>query len=238
MYEVERGGLMSKIMVVDDEIEIAEMIEDFLRLENIEVVKANSGEKALELFDDSIDLVVLDVNMDGISGIDTCKEIRKKSFTPVIFLTCNNSQSDMLLGLGVGADDYISKPFNPIELVARIKANIRRAESYNRGSISDEIITFDDIAVYRKRFKVYKSNVDVKISTKEFELLVYLMENAYIVLKRDQILNHVWGDTFYDENLVNTTIKRLRRKIEDDPENPEYIKTIWGAGYVFQGDVR
>lgn len=229
---------MPKIMVVDDEIEIAGMIEDFLNLENIEVVKVDSGEKALELFDESIDLVVLDVNMEGLSGIDVCKEIRKTSFIPVIFLTCNNSQSDMLLGLGVGADDYITKPFNPIELVARIKANIRRAESYNRGSISDEIITFDDIAVYRKRFTVFKNNVDVKISTKEFELLVYLIENALIVLKREQILNHVWGDTFYDENLVNTTVKRLRRKIEDDPENPEYIKTIWGAGYVFQGNVR
>jgi DNA-binding response OmpR family regulator len=229
---------MAKIMVVDDEIEIAEMIEDFLRLEDIEVIKADSGEKALELFDDSIDLIVLDVNMDGISGIDTCKEIRKKSFTPIIFLTCNNSQNDMLLGLGVGADDYITKPFNPIELIARIKANIRRAESYNSGSISDEIITFDDIAVYRKRFTVFKNNIDVKISTKEFELLVYLIENAHIVLKREQILNNVWGDIYYDENLVNTTIKRLRRKIEDDPENPEYIKTIWGAGYVFQGNVR
>ena len=229
---------MPKIMVVDDEIEIAGMIEDFLNLENIEVVKVDSGERALELFDESIDLVVLDVNMEGLSGIDVCKEIRKTSFIPVIFLTCNNSQSDMLLGLGVGADDYITKPFNPIELVARIKANIRRAESDNRGSISDEIITFDDIAVYRKRFTVFKNNVDVKISTKEFELLVYLIENALIVLKREQILNHVWGDTFYDENLVNTTVKRLRRKIEDDPENPEYIKTIWGAGYVFQGNVR
>ena len=229
---------MPKIMVVDDEIEIAGMIEDFLNLENIEVVKVDSGERALELFDESIDLVVLDVNMEGLSGIDVCKEIRKTSFIPVIFLTCNNSQSDMLLGLGVGADDYITKPFNPIELVARIKANIRRAESDNRGSISDEIITFDDIAVYRKRFTVFKNNVDVKISTKEFELLIYLIENALIVLKREQILNHVWGDTFYDENLVNTTVKRLRRKIEDDPENPEYIKTIWGAGYVFQGNVR
>jgi DNA-binding response OmpR family regulator len=229
---------MAKIMIVDDEIEIAEMIEDFMRLEDIEVVKVNSGEKALELFDDSIDLVVLDVNMDGITGIDTCKEIRKTSFTPIIFLTCNNSQNDMLLGLGVGADDYMTKPFNPIELVARIKANIRRAASYNKGSISDEIITFDDIAVYRKRFTVMKNNTDVKISTKEFELLVYLIENAHIVLKREQILNHVWGDIFYDENLVNTTVKRLRRKIEDDPENPEYIKTIWGAGYVFQGIVK
>jgi len=225
-------------MVVDDEIEIAEMIEDFLRIEDIEVVKANSAEKALELFNDDIELLVLDINLDGLNGIELCKHIRKTSYVPIIFLTCKNSQNDMLLGFGVGADDYITKPFNPVELVARIKANIRRIRSYNKGSIKDEIITFGDIAIYRKGYKVYKNKEDVNITSKEFNLLLYLIENAYIVLSRNQILNSVWGDSFYDENLVNTTIKRLRKKIEDDPDNPVYIKTIWGAGYVFEGDVR
>jgi DNA-binding response OmpR family regulator len=229
---------MPKIMVVDDEIEIAEMIEDFLRIENIEVVKANSGEMALKLLTKDIELLVLDINMDGMNGIELCKKIRKTNFIPIIFLTCNNSQNDMLLGLGVGADDYITKPFNPVELVARIKANIRRSNSYNRGAIQDEIITFGDIAIYKKRYKVYKNKEDTRITTKEFNLLMYLIENAYIVLSRDQILNSVWGDSFYDENLVNTTVKRLRKKIENNPEKPEYIKTIWGAGYVFEGDVR
>ncbi len=229
---------MSKIMVVDDEIEIAEMIEDFLRIESIEVIKADCGEKALSLLNDELELIVLDINMDGMSGIEVCKEIRKVSYIPIIFLTCNNSQNDMLLGLGVGADDYITKPFNPVELVARIKANIRRTRSYNTGSIKDEIITFGDIAIYKKRHKVYKNKVDINIATKEFYLLLYLIDNAYIVLTRDQILNHVWGDNYYDENLVNTTIKRLRKKIEDNPDKPQYIKTIWGAGYVFEGNVK
>ena len=230
---------MSKIMVVDDEIEIADMIEDFLRIENIEVVKANSAEKALKLFNEDIELLVLDINLeDGLNGIELCKQIRKTNFIPIIFLTCKNSQNDMLLGFGVGADDYITKPFNPVELVARIKANIRRIRPYNKGSIKDEIITFGDIAIYRKGYKVYKNKEDVNITSKEFNLLLYLIENAYIVLSRNQILNSVWGDSFYDENLVNTTIKRLRKKIENNPDNPEYIKTIWGAGYVFEGDVR
>ncbi len=229
---------MSKIMVVDDEIEIAEMIEDFLRIESIEVVKASNSETALKNLDDSIQLLVLDINMDGMNGIELCKEIRKSSFIPIIFLTCNHSQNDMLLGLGVGADDYITKPFNPVELVARIKAILRRTQSYNQGSIKDEIITFGDIIIYKKRYKIYKTNVDVKITAKEFNLLLYLIENAYIVLSRDQILTNVWGDSYYDENLVNTTIKRLRKKIEDNPEKPAYIKTIWGVGYVFEGDVR
>ncbi len=225
-------------MVVDDEIEIAEMIEDFLRIESIDVVKASNSEMALEMLDDSIQLMVLDINMDGMNGIDLCKKIRRSSFIPIIFLTCNNSQNDMLLGLGVGADDYITKPFNPVELVARIKAILRRTQSYNQGSIKDEIITFGDIIIYKKRYKIYKTNVDVKITAKEFNLLLYLIENAYIVLSRDQILTNVWGDAYYDENLVNTTIKRLRKKIENNPEKPQYIKTIWGVGYVFEGDVR
>jgi len=226
------------ILVVDDEIDIVNMIEDFLSFENVNVIKATSGEKALKKFNKDIKLVVLDINMPGISGIEVCKKIRKQYFTPIIFLTCNNSQSDTLLGLGVGADDYITKPFNPIELVARIKANIRRFEKYKDGNIKEEIITFGDIIVHKKKYKVYKNNENVKITSKEFELLNYLIKNAFIVLTRKQILEKVWGDTHYDENLVNTTIKRLRKKIEDEFDDPKYIKTVWGVGYVFEGEVR
>jgi DNA-binding response OmpR family regulator len=226
------------ILVVDDEIDIVNMIEDFLSFENINVIKATSGEEALKLFSKDIKLVVLDINMPGISGIEVCKKIRKKYFTPIIFLTCNNSQSDTLLGLGVGADDYITKPFNPIELVARIKANIRRFEKYKDGNIKEEIITFGVIIVHKKKYKVYKNNENVKITSKEFELLNYLINNAFMVLTRKQILDKVWGDTHYDENLVNTTIKRLRKKIEDKYDDPKYIKTVWGVGYVFEGEVR
>lgn len=232
------GYSMSKIMVVDDEIEIADMIEDFLRIENIRVVKAESAEKALELLSDDIELLVLDINLDGMNGIELCKKIRKTSFVPIIFLTCNSSQNDILLGLGVGADDYVSKPFNPVELVARIKVCLRRTKSYSKGSIKDEIITFGDIVIYKNGHKVFKNKEDINITTKELSLLLYLIENAYIVLNRDQILNEVWGDSYYDKNLVNTAIKRLRRKIESNPEKPKYIKTVWGVGYVFEGDVR
>ncbi|MBN2287179.1 MAG: response regulator transcription factor [Tissierellales bacterium] len=229
---------MLKVMVVDDEIEIAELIEDFLRIENIDVIKATSGEEALKLLDKTIQLIVLDINMSGMNGIELCKRIRKDSVIPIIFLTCNNTQRDMLLGLGVGADDYMTKPFNPIELVARIKVNIRRYQSYSKGDLADEIITFGDIVIYKKSYKVYKNTIDVSITPKEFRLLIYLIDNAYIVLSRQQILDHVWGTEFYDENLVNTTIKRLRKKIENSPDNPEYIQTIWGLGYMFQGEVR
>lgn len=232
---------MTKILIVDDEKDIIQLIRDFSILEKFEIIEANSGEEALELFDDSISLIVLDVNMDGISGLDVCKTIRKKSYVPIIFLTCNNSQADMILGLCIGADDYITKPFNPIELIARIKTNIRRFKNYSSNQIEnnkDDIIIFGDITVYNKSFKVCKNCEDINITTKEFTLLKYLIKNAHIVLSRTQILINVWGDTHYDENLVNTTIKRLRRKIEDDPENPKYIKTIWGAGYIFDVEIK
>lgn len=229
---------MSKIMIVDDEIEIADMIDDFLSIEGIEVIKAQSGKEALKKFNSSIDLIILDINMEDMKGTEVCKEIRKTSFVPIIFLTCNSSQTDVLLGLGLGADDYMTKPFNPVELSARVKANIRRVKSYSDHKSKDEIIIFDDIIISKRGYKVHKHEIDVHITSMEFKLLVYLIENAGIVLTRNQILNKVWGDDFYDENLVNSTIKRLRRKIESNSEEPKYIKTIWGVGYVFEGDIR
>ncbi len=226
---------MQKIMIVDDEIEIAEMIEDFLSIEDMEIVKASSGAQALELFDETFDLLVLDVNMDDMSGTEVCKAIRKVSYVPIIFLTCNNTQSDMMRGFSVGADDFISKPFDPIDLSMRIKANIRRFKTYRKIDPSEDVLRCGDLAVHSKKFKVYKNDVDLEMPVIQFKLLQYMMENAYIVLTRNQILNAVWGNEFYDENLVNTTIKRLRKTIEDVPDQPLYIKTVRGVGYVFEG---
>lgn len=228
---------MSKIMIVDDEIEIAEMIEDFLRLDGIQVVKIQSGTEALKQLNETIDLIILDINMKDMKGTDVCKMIRKTSYVPIIFLTCNSKQSDVLLGLGLGADDYMTKPFNPIELVARVKANIRRVKSYGSVEVDEEMICFGDVVINKKGYRVYKNDKDVHITSTEFKLLLYLISNAFIVLTRNQILNKVWGDDYYDENLVNATIKRLRRKIEHQPNEPTYIRTIWGVGYVFEGIV-
>lgn len=227
---------MSKIMIVDDEIEIAEMIEDFLRLDGIEVIKVQSGKEALIQLNDDIDLIILDINMKDMKGTEVCKAIRKFSYVPIIFLTCNSKQSDVLLGLGLGADDYMTKPFNPIELVARVKANIRRVKSYL--AVDEEVISFGDVVINKKGYRVYRNDVDVHITSTEFKLLLYLISNAFIVLTRNQILNKVWGDDYYDENLVNATIKRLRRKIESNPNEPVFIRTIWGVGYVFEGVVK
>ncbi|WZL73829.1 response regulator transcription factor [Clostridiaceae bacterium 35-E11] len=227
---------MDKIMVVDDEKDIIYMIRDFMKIHQIEVVEAFSGQEAIEKLDDAIKLLVLDINMEDMSGIELCKEIRKESNLPILFLTARSSQADKILGLGMGGDDYITKPFDPIELVARVQANLRRYDIYNH---TNEVqgrraITFDNIVVYPQHYRVLKNDRDIQLSMKEFELLLYFIKNAFLVLSREQILDNVWSHQVYDYNVVNTNIKRLRKKLEDDPKNPKYIKTIWGIGYTFE----
>jgi DNA-binding response OmpR family regulator len=228
---------MYRVLVVDDEKEIVNLIKDFMQIYSIEVVEAYSGEEALTKLDDTINLVVLDIGMDGMSGIETCKRIRKVTHIPVIFLTAKASQSDKVLGLGIGSDDYMTKPFDPIELVARVKAHIRRYAEYNsrRVSESDETIRCGSLMIYPDNYRVLKDGAAVPLTYKEFELFLYLVQNSGLVMTKEQILNKVWSNSTYDYNVVTTNIKRLRRKIEKDPDNPEYIHTVWGVGYVFEG---
>ncbi|MGE5630881.1 MAG: response regulator transcription factor [Caulobacteraceae bacterium] len=228
---------MDKVLVVDDEKDIVRLIKDFLQINAIEVVEAYSGEEALAKLDETIKLVILDISMEGISGIDTCKRIREMTNIPVIFLTAKASQSDKVLGLGIGSDDYITKPFDPIELVARVKANIRRYADYNGRTVDehDETVRFGSLVIYPRHYRVLKDGIPVSLTYKEFELFLYLVQNAGLVMTKEQILNKIWGSSVYDYNVVTTNIKRLRRKIEKDPDNPEYIQTIWGVGYVFEG---
>ncbi len=227
---------MKKILIIDDEKDIILLLKDFLEIENFEVVSTTNSGEAMSLLTDDISIVILDINMPGISGIQLCKEIRKTSQVPIIFISCNSSQSDILLGLGIGADDYITKPFDPIELIARIKANIRRSEIFS--VTQKNIVCFDDITLYINNYKMFKGDKEINITSKEFNLLVFFIKNAHIVLSRDKILREVWNDSHYDENVVNTTIKRLRDKLNSDNSNKTYIKTIWSVGYVFEADVK
>lgn len=228
---------MKKILIVDDEEDIILLLKDFLEIENFEVISTTNSQEVMGLLTDDISIVILDVNMPGISGVKLCKEIRKTSQVPIIFLSCKGSQSDILLGLGIGADDYITKPFDPIELIARIKANIRRSEIFSETK-KNIVCCFDDISLYIDNYRMYKGDKQVNISSREFSLLVYFVKNAHIVLSRDKILSEVWNHSHYDENLVNTTIKRLRDKLNSDNSNKTYIKTIWGVGYMFEADVK
>lgn len=218
---------MSKILVVDDELDIALLIKDVLEDEGFSTTAIDSSKKALELVQkEKFDLILLDVMMPEMSGTTLCTKIREITSSPIIFVTAKTSTLDKLLGFEVGADDYITKPFIIEELVARVKAHIRRN---NRVEVSN-IIKIGDIEINLDSYEVYKNNNLIDLSTREFELLAYLMKNAGIVLSKEKIFNSVWGENYGEIGTVAVHIKSLRNKLDPDEK---YIKTIWGLGYKF-----
>lgn len=227
---------MPKVLIVDDDKNIVSMISDFMRIHSIDVITGYTGEEAIELSkDNTIDLIILDVNMHDCDGFEACKIIRKSSNVPIIFLTAKTSQADKILGLGIGGDDYLTKPFDPLELVARVKSNIRRSAVYisDRPDDSDQI-TIGTLVINQTAHKVTKRGTIIDLSSTEYTLLLYLIENANRVLTRKEILINVWNSDIYTENTVNTYIMRLREKIEDNKNEPDYLITIRGEGYLFE----
>lgn len=225
---------MDKVLVVDDDKTIIKMISDFMKIYGFEVVSAYNGENALNKLDDSINLILLDINMNGINGIELCKILRERTNIPILFLTANSTQYDKILGFGVGADDYITKPFDPVELITRVQAQIRRYKQYaNRPNNSPNIIQFENIKIFKDAYRVFKNDTELNLTCTEFKLLMFFIENANKVLTRKQILNNVWKSDLYDENTVTTNIKRLREKLEDNKAEPKYIKSIRAIGYIF-----
>ena len=218
---------MEKILIVDDENDIAELISDILEDEGYETVIANDGKTAIKLVkEENFDLVLLDVMMPDISGTEVCASIRNETSCPIIFVTAKTNLTSKLVGFEVGADDYITKPFIIEELVARVKAHIRRN---NRVEVSN-IIKIGEIEINLDSYEVYKNNSLIDLSTREFELLAYLMKNAGIVLSKEKIFNSVWGENYGEIGTVAVHIKSLRNKLDPDEK---YIKTIWGLGYKF-----
>jgi len=222
-----------KILIVDDDKKIVSMIEDFMRINNIETISCYNGKDALRLANDSsIELIILDINMNDMTGFEVCKEIRKTIHVPIIFLTAKTTQADKILGLGIGGDDYITKPFDPLELVARVKSHIRRHQIYDNEK--QEIIEIRDLIINKKTHEVIIKNEPVELSSTEYALLLYLCENRNRILTRQELLTKVWKSHIYTENTVNMYIKRLRDKIELHKTEPEYLITIRGEGYVFK----
>ena len=221
---------MSKILVVDDDKEIASLIGDSLYDEGYEVLLAYDGEKALSIINktDDLSMVILDVMMPKIDGLSVCKTIREKINCPILFVSAKSRTLDTLLGLEIGADDYIKKPFIVEELVARVKAHIRREQ--RKQIIKNNIINIGDIEVHKDSYEVYVNKKLIELSTREFQLFLYLCENVGKVLSREQIFDAVWGMEYGDIGTVAVNIKSLRDKI--DKEN-KYIKTVWGVGYKF-----
>lgn len=220
-----------KILVVDDESRMRKLVKDFLVRENYEVLEAGDGEEALDIFyqEKEIALLILDVMMPKRNGWEVCREIRQNSNVPIIMLTAKGEESDELNGFELGVDEYISKPFSPKILVARVQAILRRS---NKASDASDILEAGGIRVDKAAHSVAVDGKEIELSYKEFELLTYFMENAGIALSREKILNNVWNyDYFGDARTIDTHVKKLRAKIG---EKGEYIKTIWGMGYKFE----
>lgn len=225
-----------KILVVDDEIDIADFIGDYLTGEGYEVIKAYDGINALDkIRQDLPDLVVLDVMLPGMDGFEVCKQIRAESAIPVLMVTAKDRDVDKIVGLEIGADDYIPKPFNPRELIARVKAILRRTyrQDYQPRSQS-ATLKYRDLSVDTERRRATIGNRLLELTMKEFDLLLFLMQSPGHVYSRDHLLDFVWGkDSFVGARTVDVHIRRLREQIETDASHPQYIKTVWGIGYKF-----
>ncbi len=218
-----------RILVVDDESRMRKLVHDFLVKQNYEVIEAENGEAAVDIFFEQkdISLIILDVMMPLMDGWQVCKEIRQYSTVPIIMLTAKSDERDELLGFELGVDEYISKPFSPKILVARVEAILRRA-----GTMAAETTEVGGIVLDRSAHQVYIDGQPVELSVKEFELLTYFIDNKGVALSRERILNNVWNyDYFGDARTIDTHVKKLRSKMGD---KGDYIKTIWGMGYKFE----
>ena len=220
-----------KILIADDEPRMRKLVRDFLVRSNFTVIEAANGEEALDKFvsDKDIALIILDIMMPKMDGWECCREIRKLSRIPIIMLTAKSEEKDELLGFELGVDEYITKPFSPKILVARVEAILRRTNS-----LGDDVIEVGGIRIDKQAFTVSVDGVQIDLSVKEFELLEYFVINKGIALSREKILNNVWNYDYYGEaRTIDTHVKKLRSKMGD---KGDYIKTVWGKGYKFEVD--
>lgn len=225
---------MTKVLVVEDEESFSEAISFMLRKEGFEVAVAADGNSAITEFDQNgADIVLLDLMLPGLSGTEVCRQIRKRSKVPVIMVTAKDSEIDKVVGLELGADDYVTKPFSSRELIARIKAVLRRAGEVVEND--SDVIEIGPIRIDVERHAVSVSGEPVKLPLKEFDLLLMLMRNAGRVLTRGQLIDRIWGSDYVgDTKTLDVHVKRLRAKIETDPANPIHLLTVRGLGYKFE----
>lgn len=223
------------ILIIEDDSSILKLINDYAKTYNFNPILAENGQKGLDIFkNNKIDLVILDLMLPKIDGFDICKTIRKESNIPIIILSAKTHESDKILGLGLGADDYVSKPFSPKELMARVKSQFEREKRIKQKDLPKKIIVGPiNINQLSKTVKLDGKKID--FSKKEYDILLYLIKHKNQVLSRKQIFNTIWGyDNYGDINTVTVHITKIRKKLEKDPENPKFIKTIWGIGYKFK----
>ena len=227
-----------RILLVEDDDSISEMVERYLRSEGFLVTTVNNGEAAIQQnIMSAYDLIILDIMMPKLDGLEVLRIIREKSAVPILIMSAKDSDVDKALGLGLGADDYLAKPFSLLELSARVKAGIRRATKYSKElNVSEDVLIIGDLKIDVINFTVTKGDENLKLTAKEFAILKLFAANQNRVFTKQQIYQLVWNDEYYgDENIINVHMRRLREKIEVEPSNPKYIKTLWGIGYKLEG---
>ena len=226
---------MPRVLVVDDERVVTEVVERYLHLEGYDVALASDGVEALRLAEEwAPDLVVLDIMLPGMDGLEVCREIRKESLVPVIMLTARGEEADRVVGLELGADDYVAKPFSPRELVARVKSVLRRASSTPAPAVGGTL-RFDRLTINPQTRAVKLNETAAHLTGKEFDLLFFLASHPGQVFTREQLMDQVWDYSYAgDSSTVTVHIRRLREKVESDPVKPRFIKTVWGVGYKFE----
>ena len=228
---------MSKILIIEDEVSIAELEKDYLELSGFEVTMEHSGETGLErALKEPFDLIILDLMLPGIDGFEICKKVREEKNIPVLMVSAKKEDIDKIRGLGLGADDYITKPFSPSELVARVKAHMARYERLiGSAAKTNEIIEIRGLKIDKTARRVYVNGEEKAFTTKEFDLLTFLAENPNHVFKKEELFNKIWDmESIGDIATVTVHIKKIREKIEFNTAKPQYIETIWGVGYRFK----
>ena len=228
---------MKQILIIEDDINIAELERDYLHLNGFYSEIVQNGDEGLKkAFTGIYDLIVVDLMLPGKSGFEITKEIRKKYEVPIIVVSARADDIDKIRGLEFGADDYLTKPFSPAELVARIKSHINRYERLKgNNKAANEVIACGGLEIMRDSHRVFVSGREISLTAKEYDILVLLASNPNMVFTKEQIFGSVWGDEFYgDTATVPVHIQKIRKKIEKDPTNPEFIETLWGTGYRFK----
>ncbi|MGL5150488.1 MAG: response regulator transcription factor [Clostridium sp.] len=230
------------ILIVDDEKEIRDLVEIYLKGEGYDTLKAQDGEEALDILNKNpqIDLVILDIMMPRLNGIEACMKIREEREMPIIMLSAKSEDVDKILGLNMGADDYLTKPFNPLELVARVKSQLRR---YNRfasknnalAEESSEVVIIEDLTINCETHEIKLGENEVKLTPTEFDILALLCKNRGKVFSIQNIYESVWNQEFMEsDNTVMVHIRKIREKVEENPRKPKFIKTVWGVGYKIE----
>lgn len=230
---------MSRILIIEDESSIADLERDYLEMNGFEVMIEHDGEKGLKTAldpDQQPDLVILDIMLPGINGFDICRRLREERLMPIIMVSARKDDVDKIRGLGLGADDYMTKPFSPSELVARVKAHLSRYDRLiQKGTQENEIIEIRGLKIDRTARRVWVDEEEKTLTTKEFDLLTFLAQNPNHVFSKDELFRKIWDmESIGDIATVTVHIKKIREKIEKKSSKPEYIETIWGVGYRFK----